>query len=245
LAFGFWQGLLSTHTALLCLAEVSIVAGESKDPTMFAWANSKLAELSETLAPPPDGPSSRFLSSLASRDEPSALACLSDPSFDVYAPLKPRGVCAVHVAACYESLNVTERAPPVQADSALPAMTVPAATRTSVDSAPPAASPPPASPAVVARPPSGRRRDVHAGEHSGQAGRDAGPAGLCGVDDRPPGGPSRRRPLERPAPPRRPPPRPGPVALWSFSPRPALGVLGLRPARRPEQLRRRPAGVAV
>ena len=73
---------------------------------MFAWANSKLAELSETLAPPPNGPSSRFLSSLASRDEPSALACLSDPSFDVYALLKPRGVCAVHVAASYGSLNV-------------------------------------------------------------------------------------------------------------------------------------------
>ena len=73
---------------------------------MFAWANSKLAELSETLAPPPDGPSSRFLSSLASRDKPSALACLSDPTFDVYAPLKPRGVCAVHVAASYGSLNV-------------------------------------------------------------------------------------------------------------------------------------------
>ena len=73
---------------------------------MFAWANSKLAELSETLAPPPDGPAPRLLSSLASRDDASALSALSDPSFDVYAPLKPKGVCAVHVAASYGSLAV-------------------------------------------------------------------------------------------------------------------------------------------
>ncbi|EJK75314.1 hypothetical protein THAOC_02961, partial [Thalassiosira oceanica] len=57
-------------------------------------------------APPPDGPAPRLLSSLASRDEAAALSALADPSLDVYAPLKPKGVCAVHVAASCGSLNV-------------------------------------------------------------------------------------------------------------------------------------------
>ncbi|EJK54122.1 hypothetical protein THAOC_26318, partial [Thalassiosira oceanica] len=56
--------------------------------------------------PPPDGPAPRLLSSLASRDEAAALSALADPSLDVYAPLKPKGVCAVHVAASCGSLNV-------------------------------------------------------------------------------------------------------------------------------------------
>ncbi|KAL7482545.1 hypothetical protein ACHAW6_008224 [Cyclotella cf. meneghiniana] len=77
---------------------------------MFQWATSKLAQLSETLAPPPSTPSNRFLSALSQNDENAALAILRDGAepFDVYASLNNRGMSSLHVAASYGAWNTVK-----------------------------------------------------------------------------------------------------------------------------------------
>ncbi|KAL7469887.1 hypothetical protein ACHAXS_010140 [Conticribra weissflogii] len=76
---------------------------------MFSWANKQLEKLSETLAPPPSIPTHRFLSALASQNEPAAAAILNDPHepLDPYALIHPsKGTTAVHVAASHGSINI-------------------------------------------------------------------------------------------------------------------------------------------
>jgi len=76
---------------------------------MFSWANKQLEKLSETLAPPPSTPTHRFLSSLASQNEPAASAILNDPHepLDPYALIHPsKGTSAVHVAASHGAINI-------------------------------------------------------------------------------------------------------------------------------------------
>lgn len=77
---------------------------------MFSWANSQLEKLSETLAPPPTTPGPRFLAALAAFDENTALSILNDQNpvnaLDIYTPVKPNGICPIHVAATYGAVTV-------------------------------------------------------------------------------------------------------------------------------------------
>ena len=77
---------------------------------MFNWANSQLEKLSETLAPQPTTPTPRFIAALSSFNEQLALEILNDQNpaqqLDIYSPLKPNGLCAIHLAAQYGAIEV-------------------------------------------------------------------------------------------------------------------------------------------
>jgi len=77
---------------------------------MFNWANSQLEKLSETLAPQPTTPTPRFIAALSSFNEQLALEILNDQNpaqqLDIYNPIKPNGLCAIHLAAQYGALQV-------------------------------------------------------------------------------------------------------------------------------------------
>lgn len=78
---------------------------------MFNWANSQLEKLSETLAPQPTTPTPRFIAALSSFNEQLALEILNDQNpanqqLDIYSPLKPNGLCAIHLAAQYGAIQV-------------------------------------------------------------------------------------------------------------------------------------------
>jgi len=78
---------------------------------MFNWANSQLEKLSETLAPQPTTPTPRFIAALSSFNEQLALEILNDQNpanqqLDIYNPIKPNGLCAIHLAAQYGAIQV-------------------------------------------------------------------------------------------------------------------------------------------
>ena len=73
---------------------------------MFNWATEQLEKLSQTVAPPPDDPSSRFVYCVQKNDEVGAQGCLAeiDPLYTIVQSTK--GTTPLHLACGHSMMNL-------------------------------------------------------------------------------------------------------------------------------------------